>query len=282
MSLVSIGEFAQASRLSPKALRLYDELGLLVPEHVDPASGYRWYGLDQLERARHVSALRRIGVPLARIKHLLELPPGAAADEVLTYWAAADAEHLARGELAALLVNELLGKRSTMYEVEVRRVPERRMLSLIRRLHQDELIPKSRELFVFPLRGEPRIEGIDGAPFMIFHGEVSGDSDGPIEWCRPVPADQAEEIAARFPLYSLRTEAAHEEAFVRQEEPGAWASGSRAELAMQSLRAWAVEHGREPLGDGTGAVRMVLVHNPANGGRGPDSQFAVALRPESA
>ena len=163
-----------------------------------------------------------------------------------------------------------------MYEVELRRVPERRMLSLIRRLHQDELIPKSRELFIFPLREAPRIEGIDGAPFMIFHGEIGGDSDGPIEWCRPVPEDRAEEVAARFPLYSLRTEPAHEEAFVRQEAPGAWASGSQAELAMQSLRAWAIEHGREPLGGG--AVRMVLVHNPANGKRGPDSQFAVALR----
>jgi DNA-binding transcriptional MerR regulator len=31
MGLVSIGEFARLSRLSPKALRLYDELGLLVP-----------------------------------------------------------------------------------------------------------------------------------------------------------------------------------------------------------------------------------------------------------
>jgi len=61
MSLVSIGEFAQASRLSPKALRLYDELGLLVPEHVDPATGYRWYGLEQLERARAVSVLRPAG-----------------------------------------------------------------------------------------------------------------------------------------------------------------------------------------------------------------------------
>jgi DNA-binding transcriptional MerR regulator len=276
MSLVSIGEFAQASRLSPKALRLYDELGLLVPEHVDPASGYRWYALDQLERARQVATLRRIGVPLARIKHLLELPPEAAADEVLAHRTATDAEHAARGELAGLLVDELLGKRSAMYEVEVRRVPERRMLSLIRRLHQDELIPKSRELFIFPLRDAPRIEGVDGAPFMIFHGEVSGDSDGPIEWCRPVPEDRAEETAAQFPLYTLRTEPAHEEAFVRQEAPGAWASGSQAELAMQSLRAWAIEHGREPIGGG--AVRMLLVRNPANGDRGPDSQFAVALR----
>ena len=43
MGLVSIGEFSRLSRLSPKALRLYDELGLLVPDHVDPVTGYRVY-----------------------------------------------------------------------------------------------------------------------------------------------------------------------------------------------------------------------------------------------
>ena len=276
MSLVSIGEFAQASRLSPKALRLYDELGLLVPAHVDPATGYRWYTLEQLPLARQVSLLRRIGMPLAKIRQLLALPPETAADEVLAHWWSAEAEHSARRELAGLLVNELLEKRSEMYEVEIRQVPERKVLSLIRRLHQDDLIPKSRELFIFPLREAPRIEGIDGAPYMIFHGEISADSDGPIEWCRPVPDDRAEETAAQFPLYALRTEPAHEEAFVRQETPGAWASGAQAELAMQALRSWAMEHHRQPLG--SGAVRMILVRNPANGDRGPDSQFAVALR----
>jgi PPM family protein phosphatase len=40
MELLTIGAFAKASRLSPKALRLYDELGLLVPALTDPLSGY--------------------------------------------------------------------------------------------------------------------------------------------------------------------------------------------------------------------------------------------------
>ncbi len=66
MSLVGIGEFARRSRLSPKALRLYDELGLLVPAEVDAETGYRWYADTQLEQARVVAMLRRIRVPLAR------------------------------------------------------------------------------------------------------------------------------------------------------------------------------------------------------------------------
>jgi len=39
---ISIGEFARRTRLSLKALRLYDELGVLVPARVDQASGYRY------------------------------------------------------------------------------------------------------------------------------------------------------------------------------------------------------------------------------------------------
>jgi DNA-binding transcriptional MerR regulator len=66
MELVSIGEFARRSRLSPRALRLYDESGLLLPARVDPDSGYRWYRLDQLESARHIAALRQLGMPLNR------------------------------------------------------------------------------------------------------------------------------------------------------------------------------------------------------------------------
>jgi DNA-binding transcriptional MerR regulator len=283
MNLLSIGEFSHASRLSPKALRLYDELGLLLPEHVDPDTGYRWYAAAQLERARRVAALRRLGVPLAVIKEILTLDPADAGERIVAYWTGAEAEHAARRALAGLLVNELrrspetgMGKRHMMYEVELREVPERRMLCVLRRLHADQLIVKSRELFLNPLREAqvPRIEGVAGAPFLIFHGEVSGDSDGPVEWCRPVPADEAERLAAELPAFALRTEPAHQEAFVRLGIAEAAEGGTEAELALQSMREWAAEYHREP----NGGIRMVLIHNPANGGRGPDREFAVVLR----
>jgi MerR HTH family regulatory protein len=58
------GEFAVAGRLSPKALRLYAEQGLLIPARVDPATGYRYYAPDQLPRARLIARLRGLGLPL--------------------------------------------------------------------------------------------------------------------------------------------------------------------------------------------------------------------------
>jgi PPM family protein phosphatase len=80
---MSIGEFARRSRLSPKALRVYDGLGLLSPARVDELSGYRYYEEAQLEQARLIAALRGVGVPLVTVKELLALEP---ADARPSHW----------------------------------------------------------------------------------------------------------------------------------------------------------------------------------------------------
>lgn len=88
------GRFGAATRLSPKALRLYAEQGLLVPAHVDPQTGYRYYAPEQAPRARLIARLRRLGLPVARIAALLELSPQARAIELRT-WLEAQNERLA-------------------------------------------------------------------------------------------------------------------------------------------------------------------------------------------
>jgi serine/threonine protein phosphatase PrpC/DNA-binding transcriptional MerR regulator len=115
VTLSTIGEFARAARLTPKALRLYDELGLLPPAAVDPDSGYRLYEPGQLERARLIAELRRIGMPLAEIREVCGLAPGAAAEAIAAYWRRVSADTAARGRLAGLLVDHL-SERTTMSE----------------------------------------------------------------------------------------------------------------------------------------------------------------------
>src|ERR1700722_6784484 len=88
---MSIGEFARRSRLSAKALRLYDELGLLPPARGDEDSGYRLYEPVQLKQARLIAALRQLQVPLAEIKAILPLEPAQAAERVQVIWAATEA-----------------------------------------------------------------------------------------------------------------------------------------------------------------------------------------------
>ncbi|MFE1907514.1 MerR family transcriptional regulator [Streptomyces gardneri] len=109
---MTIGEFARASRLSAKALRRYDELGLLTPARVDAYSGYRYYAAAQVERARLVAWLRRIGMPLTEVRDVCVLhgtDPGAAARTVRAYWARVEAETAARRDLAASLAERLRG-----------------------------------------------------------------------------------------------------------------------------------------------------------------------------
>jgi protein phosphatase len=112
--VLTIGEFARASRLSPKALRLYDDLGLLTPARVDPVSGYRLYEPGQLERARLVAWLRRLGMPLARIRVVCDLPPASAAAEVAGFWTQAEADLASRRDLAAFLTRYLSAKETAM------------------------------------------------------------------------------------------------------------------------------------------------------------------------
>jgi protein phosphatase len=116
--LLSIGAFARATRLTPKALRLYDELGLLPPAFVDPASGYRFYDPAQLERARLVAWLRRLGMPLAGIRLVCELDPGEAAREVAAYWSQVETDTASRRDLAAFLIASLSGREIAMTGAE--------------------------------------------------------------------------------------------------------------------------------------------------------------------
>jgi DNA-binding transcriptional MerR regulator len=235
---MSIGEFAGRSRLSPKALRLYDELGLLPPARVDEDSGYRFYEPGQLGQARLIAALRRLQVPLAEIKAILPLEPALAAERVRELWAATEAEHASRRALAAYLVDELSGRRSVMYEVSTREIPDRTLLCVKRDVAGEKAAWAFGKEFIALLRQYelPRVEGRAGAFFCIFWGEVSEDSDGPIEWCRPVPADEAEALAGRCPELTLRAEPAHREAFVKigdgQIDGAGW------QLVSRSLEAW--------------------------------------------
>ena len=69
--LLSIGRFAQLVGLTAKALRHYDELGLLRPARVDDFTGYRWYSLEQARDAVAIRRLRAFELPLDEIAEVL-------------------------------------------------------------------------------------------------------------------------------------------------------------------------------------------------------------------
>jgi DNA-binding transcriptional MerR regulator len=69
--LMSIGRFARLTGLTVKALRHYDEVGLLRPATVDAETGYRSYRPEQVRQAETIRMLRRLELPLDDIRALL-------------------------------------------------------------------------------------------------------------------------------------------------------------------------------------------------------------------
>ncbi|MDD3248418.1 MAG: MerR family transcriptional regulator [Methanosarcina sp.] len=69
---IPIGKFSFMTRLSQKALRLYDSKGLLVPEAKDPFTGYRYYTVSQLEHGMKIKALSFLGFSLEETAMLLD------------------------------------------------------------------------------------------------------------------------------------------------------------------------------------------------------------------
>ncbi|MFF3310052.1 MerR family transcriptional regulator [Streptomyces sp. NPDC002952] len=194
--LLTIGAFAARARLSPKALRLYDRLGLLTPAHVDEVSGYRYYRADQAERARTVALLRRLDMPLARIAEVVEADGAEGSERLAAYWADAEERFASQRTLAAYLRGRLSGRDSEMYGtfvVETVEVPERVVLTQTRHTLADELPAWIGASLGRLEEGARACGGVVAAPFVVYHSEVSQESDGPVESCVPV----ADEGAAR-------------------------------------------------------------------------------------
>lgn len=70
--LFRIGEVAKLFHLSLSSLRHYEEINLLKPEYVDKTTGYRYYGLQQLELLNTIRYLRALDMKLPDIRDFLQ------------------------------------------------------------------------------------------------------------------------------------------------------------------------------------------------------------------
>ena len=69
--MYTIGQFSLITRLSVRTLRKYHESGLLIPDHIDEESGYRYYKESAIERAQVITGLRELDFPLKEIQQIL-------------------------------------------------------------------------------------------------------------------------------------------------------------------------------------------------------------------
>lgn len=172
-NLLSIGRFAQITRISIRMLRHYDGLGLLRPAHVDEASGYRYYSLSQAPEAERIRLLRSLDMPLNEIRELLL----TRDPEVLR---ARLARHRARLESQVAHYREALAALDRMepsraYPIGIRDVEPQPYLGRRVQASMSEIGQAMGEAFV-GLHGILAEHGIRpvGPPFAQFHSDTLG------------------------------------------------------------------------------------------------------------
>ena len=87
----SIQELSCLSGVTTRALRWYDQIGLLKPSRV-AESGYRYYGRAEVDRLQDILYYRALGVELARIKECLDDPSFDRLAALRNHLAALEAE----------------------------------------------------------------------------------------------------------------------------------------------------------------------------------------------
>lgn len=183
--LLTISQFAELALLSTKALRLYDERGLLRPAAVDPFSGYRFYRAEQASRGRFISLLRSAGMPLNLIEEVLAVSDSEAAAEIERYQ-----RQLTAGAASACTVLEQARAHLTggiMSKVQRSIQPEQPVLSALLRTTV-EALDEGMEATLAVLQERATASGVtvSGPAFGIFHAPISEESNGPLEVCLPI------------------------------------------------------------------------------------------------
>jgi DNA-binding transcriptional MerR regulator len=245
-NLMPIGEFASASRLSQKALRLYGDKGLLPPSWVDPDSGYRYYSVEQLHVATLIALLRRAGMPLAEIRSFLREPSVERLD---------DYERRATDDFAerrrVLRYTKRLLKEEPMYHVITDAVPARRYVSRTKRVLVPELEP-----YIVDCFRELGGDDADAPGFVLYHGPVNAEEDGPVEVCAP-RADGDKELPGGDVAFT--------------EISGEQCQFPQILGAYEAVYRWTKENGREA----SGPAREIYLSGPGGNER---LEIAVPLR----
>ena len=68
--LYKIGMFAAMNHVTVKALRFYEEQGLLNPASINDENGYRYYTMDQMAVIHQITALKEAGFTLEEIRRI--------------------------------------------------------------------------------------------------------------------------------------------------------------------------------------------------------------------
>lgn len=110
---LSIGDFARATHLTIKTLRHYHRVGILEPVDVDPETGYRRYGTEQIVVAQVIRRFRDLDMPLDDIRAVLGAPDVSTRNSVIASHLGRLEAELERTRAATESLRDLLGGDAT-------------------------------------------------------------------------------------------------------------------------------------------------------------------------
>ncbi len=184
--MLKIGEFSKLSRISIRMLRYYDEMGLLVPETIDPFTGYRYYSEAQLFTAGRITALKDMGFKLCHMAELLKCWEDRKLLE--QHLLARQEETRLQAEAAARRLRLLdtalkrLRKDEPMnYDVTVKTIPERQVASVRQIISSYE---REGDLWGIFMKETAKLHIQDGDPVLCsatFHDGEYKESDVDVE-----------------------------------------------------------------------------------------------------
>lgn len=198
--LIKIGDFSRLSFVSIKALRYYDELGLLKPVRVDDFTGYRYYSAEQLPRLHRILALKDLGLSLDQIAVLLREEPSAEQIRGMLRMKRSEiearlAEEQGRlGRVEALLRQIEQEGRVPMYEVVLKKVPTMQVAAVRRTIPTFASIGILFGDLMGPLMGRARFAG---PTLAIYHDQEFKESNPDVEVAIPIEGGLPEGVPAK-------------------------------------------------------------------------------------
>jgi DNA-binding transcriptional MerR regulator len=207
--MLRIGDFSQLGQVSVRTLRLYDELGLLKPAHIDQFTDYRYYSMEQLPRLNRILALKDLGFSLDQIARLVNEPLSAEQLQGMLLLKQSELEQeveeaqnrLARVEARLRQIAregqqpqyEIVVKKVTPFTIASLRqiVPTMDQMTTLRCAMYDSLYRRLSELRIKPLDAE----------FALYHATDYTEQDIDMEAAVQVEADT--EVNGPFSIHTL-------------------------------------------------------------------------------
>lgn len=196
--MLSIGEFSRLCNVSPKTLRYYAEIDLLLPDEINPANGYRYYSVKQLKRMLFINRLKSYNFSLDEIKAILgkeESADGILYKELLRKKREIEKQTRELEEILSRLEEDISnlqqGKSIMSYldniDVELAEVPEMNILSLRKMLHEYECAKGTQESFK-QLLEKVKADRLTvlASPMTLFHSAEFGAAGLDFEFAIPV------------------------------------------------------------------------------------------------